>query len=314
MKVLALYLPEETGGKKEIAVDDLIICFSAAEAGHDVVVKPYHARTLEQAKDFDVVLNLCDGFEQDNNFVEIRIAKHLEKHKLKFTGNHSETFKLCNNKAKTKKLLEQKNIPTPPFAVLSKVPKTLPDNLSFPVIVKPVKTDAAIGIHSDSVAYNIEQLKKNVKRVLKKHEQSALVEKYLEGPEYCVPVIGNKKPKALWPVRIKYRKKYYSASPKILSYAAKWEKGKEFWGLRSRPSKKPMPKVQRLAEKTYKALGIRGYGTVDVRADLEGNLYVLEANPNCWIGPGSDTAKSAKAMGLTHPKLINKILLLAKSS
>lgn len=313
MNILALCLPEETEKGRTICPDDLVVATKAAEAGHDVVLLPYSTRAVRKAQAFDAVLNLCDGFENDKNFVEIRIARALEQEKIPFTGNRSTAFRLCNNKHAIKRALARHAIPSAPYAILSKIPQYLPAHLAFPIMVKPVSTDAGVGIYPDSVAHNTAEFRKNVRRVLKKHEQPALVETYLDGPEYCVPVLGNTAPKALLPIKLVFRSWQYSSQSPILSYEAKWARNsRNHQGIHTRPAKNPA--VQKLAERAYAALGLRGYGSIDIRANHNGEFFVLEANPNCWIGPGSDTLQSAKALGMTHAQLVDKILRLATSS
>ncbi len=45
--------------------------------------------------------------------------------------------------------------------------------------------------------------------------------------------------------------------------------------------------------------------------DLEGNIHVLEANPNPDITPGSGAARQAAAAGMTYAQFIDEIMALA---
>jgi D-alanine-D-alanine ligase len=55
----------------------------------------------------------------------------------------------------------------------------------------------------------------------------------------------------------------------------------------------------------------QGYARVDMRMDLDGNIHVLEANPNPDITPGSGAARQAAAAGMTYAQFIEKIVSLA---
>jgi D-alanine-D-alanine ligase len=58
-------------------------------------------------------------------------------------------------------------------------------------------------------------------------------------------------------------------------------------------------------------MGCDGYATVDARLDKKGNLYIIEVNPNCWIGKNSDTALAFKADGTAYTGFIDRIIKIA---
>jgi D-alanine-D-alanine ligase len=66
--------------------------------------------------------------------------------------------------------------------------------------------------------------------------------------------------------------------------------------------------VQHISKRAYRVLELSGYARIDFRLDASGTPHVLEANPNPQIADGEDFARSADMMGLTYPKLIQRIL------
>jgi len=329
MHVLALYIKEERernfkGQKKIIECmpnTDKAICRALEKKGHDVVKLDYNSgELLDVAKGFDVIFNLCDGLEDDTDFIEFKILQDIEKTGIPFTGNRLSTIKLCNDKRRIKDVLVKNNILTPVYQVFKSPEETLDPNIKFPVIVKPVCADAAVGIYADSVVNNEKDLKDKVKRVLEVHEQpAALVSEYIEGRDLTIPVMGNKNIKALYPIELKYIRSYKNR-PNILSYGAKWAKGKPIYkdcitfskNPEKRFSRKELDLIDSVARKVYKAMGCTGYATVDARLDKDGNVFVIEINPNCWIGPRSDTALSLKAnYDIDFPGMIDKIVRIA---
>ena len=69
-------------------------------------------------------------------------------------------------------------------------------------------------------------------------------------------------------------------------------------------------RIQRIAKRAYRALDLNGYARVDVRMDVEGRPFVLEANPNPNLAYGEDFAESAETNGLSYEHLLERILAL----
>jgi D-alanine-D-alanine ligase len=68
-----------------------------------------------------------------------------------------------------------------------------------------------------------------------------------------------------------------------------------------------------LCKRTYKSLNLTGYARIDLRLTPEGDIFVLEANPNPQLAFGEDFAESAEAAGLSYEALLQRILTLGFS-
>ena len=67
-------------------------------------------------------------------------------------------------------------------------------------------------------------------------------------------------------------------------------------------------KVQHLAKRVYRALDLSGYARIDLRMKADGEMYVIEANPNPQLAQGEDFAESAQRAGVSYAKLIERII------
>jgi D-alanine-D-alanine ligase len=63
----------------------------------------------------------------------------------------------------------------------------------------------------------------------------------------------------------------------------------------------------------YRALKLRDYGRIDMRLAPNGDVYVIEANPNPWLASRQEFAMAAKAAGLSYTEMIGTIVDLAMS-
>jgi len=58
-------------------------------------------------------------------------------------------------------------------------------------------------------------------------------------------------------------------------------------------------------------LRIRGYGRIDLRITPDGDVVILEANPNPNLDRDDEFAQSAIKAGLSYNRMIQRILKLA---
>ncbi len=100
----------------------------------------------------------------------------------------------------------------------------LDEGLAFPLIVKPSREDASVGIEDRSVVYNLADLRTRVRFIHEEFDQPALVEQYINGRELNVAIIGNKSPLVLPISEIDFSG-LTEGMHKIVSYDAKWVHG-----------------------------------------------------------------------------------------
>jgi D-alanine-D-alanine ligase len=140
----------------------------------------------------------------------------------------------------------------------------------------------------------------------------ALIEQYIEGRELYVGVMGNGHVHVL-PVWELLMDKLPDDARRIATERVKWSRTyQDKYGIRS-GSAKNLPEgkaeeIQHLAKRVYRALGLSGYARIDVRMDAEGNVYVLEANPNPQIAHDEDFADSAEKASYTYKDLLQELI------
>ncbi|MBN1644824.1 ATP-grasp domain-containing protein [Candidatus Woesearchaeota archaeon] len=327
MNILALYLKEvdyKKVGKKKVEVKrvnftDKRIVKVLRSLGHSVDWMEYSKERLSSVKDgYDLIFNLADGLENDNDFQEIPILRQIEKLDIPYTGNSSKVIKDCYDKSNIKRTLIKKGIKTPKFQVIKNKKQKLDSSLRFPLILKPLFTDGGVGITDDSVVYNEIKFKRQLKKCLKEHAQPVLVEEYIDGRDFCVPVVGGR---AFPAVECTFSKRVFKNRPKIMTYDVKWATGTKdynltYFNIRNKIQRnfsfELKKSITKTAEKAFKAMGCTAYASVDIRA--RGNeIFVIEINPNCWIDKFSDSAKSAKSIGVSYNKFIEKIVKLSRT-
>ena len=320
MKITVLtYLDSEDENSKEYDPVVPQVARTLRKLGHRVSVLGVHGDVKRLIAGLsrrrpELVFNLMEMFG-DNVFGDIPVTGLLELLRLDYTGSGPGELYLSQDKGLTKKLLAFEEILYPRFAVFSRdTAFETGGNLRMPLFVKPLRSDASLGIGGKSLVHDATALMERVSFIRRELDDAALAEEFIEGREFYVGVIGNSQPKALPPVEIDFTG-FPEGVPKVMDSKAKWdERSKEYKGTRSVMAQLPdelRARLQKVAVDAYRALRVRDYGRVDLRLTDTGDIYVLEVNASCYLEKSSEFAMAASAAGLDYPRLIERIVDLA---
>ena len=257
------------------------------------------------------IFNNCDGFN-GNNLGAVQVIRVAEKLGFKHTGASADSVDLCTNKPLCKERLKQSGIPTPRYQVFERSEGEF--RLEFPVIVKPSVEDASMGIDLSSVVGNREDLFSRIAYIIEEYQQPAMVEQFIAGRELAVAMWGNEIVEIL-PIA----EDDFSAIPDplqhVLTYESKWKpESPYFQNIPSRIPASLTPKeeqtVRKVAEASFRAVGLRDLGRVDIRFD-NGIPYVIDINELPDLSPDAGFWNSVKVTGLTYPKMVERVLIHA---
>ena len=291
--------------------------------GHDIGTLaaerdvPRLAGALE-ARAPELVFNLAESFA-GVSALEASVAGLLNLLGLRYTGSSPAGLALAGDKSLCKKVLAFHGIRTPEFATLYRGALDWADELDFPLIVKPPQEDASMGITAASVVRDVSELLRTLGDVHSEFRQPVMVERYIEGREFYVGVLGNGHAEALPVVEMDFTG-YPEGQPRLASWNAKWGEdgagsGAEYAGTKSVLAEGlPAELEERLkavALDAFQALRLRDYARIDLRVDEGGEIFVIEANPNCYLEKGAEFARAAAASGLEYDDLIARITELA---
>ena len=259
-----------------------------------------------------IAFNLLEEFDgvavYDQN-----VVSYLELLRVPYTGCNPRGLMLARDKALSKQVMSYHRIPYPEFMVvpLHRMVRR-PKWLAFPLIVKSVSEEASLGISQASIVEDEDKLRERVAFIHDSVGTGALVERYIEGRELYVGVMGNAHLQVL-PVWELVMDKMPDEAKRIATERVKWSrKYQDKYGIRSGEAKN-LPdgvaeKVQYLAKRVYRALGLSGYARIDMRMDQAGSIYVLEANPNPQIADDEDFAESARKADFPYKDLLQELI------
>jgi D-alanine-D-alanine ligase len=267
----------------------------------------------------DLVFNIAEGFYGEAR--EAQIPAMLEMLKIPYTGSGPQTLAITLDKSRTKEILSYYNIPCAKFQVFFNEKDPVKKELIFPMIVKPIREGSSKGIMNNSFVKNRKELVKKVKEVITKYKQPAVVEGFLKGREFTVPVLVIKgAPKILPIVEVTFDGLPKNMN-KFYSYEAKWfydnpSKGHDPLVCPANISTALKKKIESVALETFKALRCKDMARVDMRLNNKGIPCVMEVNslPGMIPDPkeNSNFPKSAQAAGIKYEDMIGMIIDSAK--
>ena len=265
-----------------------------------------------------IAFNLLEEFASQPTYDQ-NVVSYLELLGLPYTGCNPRGLMLARDKGWTKKILSYHRIHVPEFLVvpMGRIVKR-PKRLSFPLIVKSITEEASLGISQASIVKDDDKLRERVDFI--HHSDSvgtaAMVERYIDGRELYVGVLGNTRLQVL-PIWELVLENMPEDSRKIATARVKWsDKYQKKYKIRSQEAQNLTPELQqqirRIAKRVYRHLALSGYARIDFRLDeTDGNkVYVLEANPNAQLAYGEDLADSAEQAGISYRNLLQRILNL----
>lgn len=267
------------------------------------------------SRDFDVIFNLVESVKGESA-KEIYVAGIYELFDIPYTGCSAMTLGLCLNKHRAKLFMKGAGFIVPNWKLYETPSKIIFDSHpSFPMIVKPSKEDASVGISEQSVVYNEKELKEQVEFLFSTLKQPILVEEYIEGREINSAILGDKEKIALPLSEISFEA-LPNDLPKIVTYEGKWIKDSLYYQNTIPICPAPLDenfssRLKELALDISNLFGCRDYARVDLRVTKDNQPYVLEVNPNPDISIDAGFARAARVYGLSYEELLLKIINFA---
>jgi D-alanine-D-alanine ligase len=263
----------------------------------------------------DLVFNLTESYAGDDT-KEMNVAAYMDLIGLPYTGAGPHAHFLAQDKATAKKMFHFHGIRTPYFATAYRGNIDHAHDVKFPLIVKPQLEDGSIGIDAAAVVNGVKELMERVQYVQNEFDSPALIEEYIEGREIYAAILGSYERTEVLPLVELDLSQLPEGVPRIASRDVKFERDSEAYKLtKSRVvedlDEATTQKLSETAVAAYRAVKLRDYGRIDMRLTAEGEVYVIEANPNPWLSSKHEFAMAGRKSGRTYTELIKSIIELA---
>ncbi len=229
-----------------------------------------------------------------------RIQSILSLENLPFTGSGYKASAISMDKYVSGILAKYIGIITPERYLIYKDFEydidLISERLGFPMVVKPNDSGSSVGV---SIIKNKNEANNAIDKA-SKFSKKILFEKFIEGRELTVSILGNK---SLPVVEIKPKDGWYD-------YTNKYTKGKTIYEAPAKLTSEEKAKIQEDALRVFNLFGCKAYARVDFRYDGK-NFYFLEVNTLPGMTPLSLTPMAAKEEGYNFKELLEEIIKLS---
>lgn len=245
-----------------------------------------------QAQNFDRVFNIIHGRGGEDGILQAG----LELLNMPYTGSGVLASALSMDKLRTKWCWRGLGLPTPKWVLLTDEASLTEcvQKLEFPVIVKPAQEGSSFGM---SKAHNYSELV-TAFELASQYDCAVYAEQWVIGSEYTVAILQGK---ALPMIRLQFANEFYDYEAKYKSDTTKY-----FCpcGLVSETELH----LQQLALQAADAVGVTGWGRVDMFLDHAGRGQLIEVNTVPGMTDHSLVPMAAQQVGIDFDALVWKIL------
>ena len=274
------------------------VCKALRSAGIDVVEVDIRDEDFELPADVDLAFDCIHGtFGEDGT-----LQKILEDRGVSYTGEGVEGSRTAFDKILTKEKFLAQKIATPQSEVIvaGQRPK-----MSVPLVVKPARQGSTVGI----VIVKEENALDAALKEAAKFDSKLLIEKFVSGRELTIGILGDQ---ALPILEIIPKGGFYDFNTKYPFLNPQAGASAEHV-CPAKIDSTLTKKIQELALRAFRALGLEVYGRVDVLLSETNEPFVLEVNTIPGMTEASLLPEGAAAAGINYVDLCLRIIELSRA-
>lgn len=293
-------------GERDISLDSGTACAKALRGEGFAVVEIDTAAedAIQQILDSkpDLVFIALHGKDGEDGCVQ-GLCELMD---VPYTGPGVLASALAMDKSRAKVFYDEAGLATAPWVTLYEgrhydLNEVL-EKVGERCVVKPAREGSALGVH---IIQHADELEPAIEEAFQ-HDSEIVVEKFLEGTEITVAVLGNEDPEALPIIEI-----VPQGDSEFYDFKAKYAVGGANHIIPARLEEGVAAKCQEDAVTAHKALGCTGVSRTDMIVDAEGINWVLETNTIPGMTATSLLPDAAAKVGIEFGPLCKMLVELA---
>lgn len=253
-----------------------------------------------------LIFNTAEGGAELGGAREAYYPAIYEQMGLPYTGGSPSLLQVTLDKRLTERLLSLHGIRTPAGILLTRRQPKVPDELPFPVIIKPNYEGTSKGIYQTSVVGTREEAQELVDTLLETYPEGVTAEQYIEGREITVPFLDEFPDRFLEIVEHSFEQA--EGEYDIYDYDLKQtdEGVKEI--CPAELDTEVRNEILAQCDGALKAMPCPDMGRIDFRVDREGTPYLLEINALPRLMDDGSLIIAAKYRGYSYEEILESIV------
>ena len=258
---------------------------------------------LAEGRRWDMVFNISEGLRGLGR--ESLVPCLLDAYEIPYTFSDPFVLALSLHKGMCKRVVRDLEIPTPDFSVVENDRDIEAVDLDYTLFVKPIAEGTGKGVDPTSKIASPDRLAEKCRQLLRRYNQPVLVERYLPGHEYTAGIVGTGDDARILGILDVVVK----TDDEVYSYDSK-ECCEEMVDYRLFNGSKELEReICEVALGSWRGLGCRDAGRVDLKLDEEGRAMFMEVNPLAGLNPvHSDLPIICNLMGIPFRELVGWIM------
>lgn len=247
---------------------------------------------LQKIKDIapDVVFNaLHGGFGEDG-----RLQGALDILKIPYTHSGYQACNIAMNKELSKIFFTKNNIISANYQIFDRNdnPKNSDVKISLPFVVKPIDKGSSFGVEIYKSEFSIENYHWQ-------YGNRIIIEKYIEGQEIDVVIIGNE---AAGAIEVKPAKEFFDYHAKYVSNQTQYE-------IPPQITKEKYQQAMDIGLQIHKLFGCKSLSRVEmILSKADNQFYALELNTHPGFTKTSIVPKVAKYKGMEFDEVVDLLI------
>lgn len=256
---------------------------------------------LAAGKRWDMVFNIAEGLYGDGR--ESVVPALLDQYRIPYVFSGPVVMGVSLNKYLARLVVEAAGVPVCPGITASSIHDIdQASTLAFPLFVKPVAEGTGKGITTRSVVRDHDSLVTLVTELLATYNQPVLIEEYLPGREFTVGITGSG-------AEAKVTGGMEVICKDNLPYSVEVKENYENYVRYTVYDEDMRQECDAVALGAWRALGAVDAGRVDMKADRNGRICFIEANPLAGLNPvHSDLPMLSRMNGMSFDTLMRLIM------
>lgn len=256
-------------------------------------------------RNLDIIFNALHGEYGEDG----RVQQILEGYNVPYTGSGILSSALAMKKHHAREVFQRAGLKIPSAVLISKSDDLevkvfeVKQKISPPWVIKPASRGSSVGI---TIAKSPRELEAGLEKAFE-YDHKALVEEYISGREATSGIVENfrgEKHYALPVIEI------VPPAGKFFDYEVKYN-GETLEICPGRFDEETSQKIKKYAVLAHQGLGCRHYSRSDFMVSPRRGIFILETNTLPGLTSESLLPKAAQAAGLSFPRLLDHLIILA---